>query len=490
MRRCCPFRFHARAPASGPAVLALFVCLLIGSAGARATTLVPLPQAVAQMQSFRGRLAYLAHPQDDPRRTISGTLVVNGDGWLLEEQSGSSLLHASNDQSWLREGSKAVYFDDPLSVGALANPWAVLLGRSVGEAVTADRAGTSWAIGSRARVYIDTTLNQIAGVVDTASDADVSFSFAQWSNVDGLELPYSIVRMRGGAADASFIIDSYQVQWADKRDVGPQLGWRSIPIESAGSAVASEPAGALQKAWRSFGTLFGLLFAGLCLAAWVRRDALADRLSRRLVGDPRAWRDEGTSLFVSAEGVLWFEGRKYRVGAAFFNRPALVQSSPLFIRVSAAGVSRAVVLPRKLPLPTIVSSHSRRHVIGFTLIEALVATALFAAVIVGAVFPTLVVLAHADRVAAQHETARLIASNALVDEESALAYGSSIQHTSGTFGVEGMELTVIVSPSSIAGLHQITAQVSDPSGTLLARIATMVGPPVPAPQSSAAPPSR
>ncbi len=490
MRRCCPFDFFARGHAGGLAALALFACLLPGSAGAAATTFVPVPQAVAQMQSFRGRLAYLAHPQDDPGRTVSGTLLVGGDDWLLEEQSGSSLLHASKDQSWLREGTKTVYFDDPLSVSALANPWAILLGQSAGAAVTADRSGASWSIGSRARAYIDATLDQITGVVDTAKDADVSFSFEHWSAVDGLELPHSIVRMRDGAADASFIIDSYQVHWAEKRDVEPQVGWRSIPLESSRSAIVSEQTGAFRHAWRSFGTLFGLLFAGLCLAAWVRRDALADRLSRRLARDPRAWRDEGTSLFVSPEGVLWFEGRKYRVGAAFFNRRALVQSSPLFVRVSAPEVSRAVVLPRKLPLPAVLSSHSQRHVMGFTLIEALVATALFAAVIVGAVFPTLVVLAHADRVAAQHETARLIASNALVDEESALAYGFSIHDTSGTFGVEGMQLTVTVSPSSIDGLHQITAQVTDPSGVTLARIATMVGPPVPAPQSSAGPPSR
>ena len=124
---------------------------------------------------------------------------------------------------------------------------------------------------------------------------------------------------------------------------------------------------------------------------------------------------------------------------------------------------------------------------------ALAAFAVFAppgAVIVAAVFPTLVVLAHADRVAAQRETALQIASNALVDEESALAYGFSIHDSSGSFGVEGMQLTVTVSPASLTGLHQITAQVNDASGAILARIATMVGPPVPAPQGSAAPPSR
>lgn len=490
MRRFAPFGFRARAHASGLAVLSLLVCLPIAPLGAWAAGLAPIPQAVAQMQSFRGRLTYQAHAADDPHRSVSGTLDVGGEGWLLEEQTGSSLLHASNDQSWLKDGSGTLYFDDPLSVRALANPWALLLGKSAGEIVTADRSGVSWSVGSGARIYMDTMLDQIAGIVDTAPDTDTSFSLARWTNVAGVELPQSIVRIRGGVADDSFIIDDYQVRWADQRDVGSQAGWRSIPVEGVQSAVAPGKTGDAQQAWRSFGTLFGLLFAGLCVAAWVRRDALADRLSRRLAADPRAWRDEGMSLFVSPEGALWFEGRVYRVGVAFFSRRALVQSSPLFIRVSAAGVSRAVVLPRKLPLPAIFSPRARRHVMGFTLIEALVATALFATVIVAAVFPTLVVLAHADRIAAQHEIALQVASNALVDEESALEYGVSIQDTSGSFSVNGMQLMVAVSPASVAGLHQITAQVNDASGVMLARVATMVGPPVPAPQGSAAPPGR
>src|SRR6202022_4228844 len=144
----------------------------------------------------------------------------------------------------------------------------------------------------------------------------------------------------------------------------------------------------IPSAWPLFTELLALLMIALGIVGWTRRDALMDHLSRRLAADSRAWRREGVSVFVSPEGVLFFEGRPYRVGAAFYGRPALIQSSPLFIRVSAPGESRVLVLARKSQLrarPVV----ARRSPTGFTLIEALAASAVFATVVVAAVFPTL-----------------------------------------------------------------------------------------------------
>lgn len=483
-----PSGLRSRARAFLILASAFFIYTCVAPAAPAASN-SPTPVAIAQLQSFRGRLVYSAQPSDEPGHAISGALTVNGVGWLLEERSATSLLHISSEQSWLRANDQTMYFDDPFPVRGLANPWALLLGKAAGEAVAAEGSGSSWTIGPRLRVYVDEARGRVAGLVDTAQDADVSFAFDDWIDVAGLSLPRSIVRMRGGTPDASFTIRDYQVQWGRPSDAAAQ--WRSIPPEVAPTstlAAQAQPASGAN-VWRPFGMLFGLLFLGLLAAAWLRRDALVDHLCRRLAAaDARAWRSEGASVFVTPEGVLWFDGRPYLVGAMFYNRRATVQSSPLFLRVSAAGVSRAIVLARKFRLPRRSLPPARRHAAGFTLVEALVATALFASVIVAAVFPTLIVLARADRVAAEHETAVQIAANALVDEESALAYGSSIDDTSASSSVEGMRLTVIVSPGSVLGLHTITAQVDAPSGAVLARIATMVGPPVPAPAASAAPP--
>jgi type II secretory pathway pseudopilin PulG len=142
-------------------------------------------------------------------------------------------------------------------------------------------------------------------------------------------------------------------------------------------------------------------------------------------------------------------------------------------------------MARKFPLPN--ASRRTKAATGFTFIEALVSAALFAVVIVAAVFPALIALAQADRVAAQHETANEIAANALADEEAALAYGSSIDDTSATSVIGGMTLTVTLTPASISGLHNVVVQVADSSGRTLSQIATMIGPPVPAPGASAPP---
>jgi type II secretory pathway pseudopilin PulG len=480
-----PFALSLRAVVSGLSIaLAATVC----SMRASTADLVPAsspPVAVAAIQSFRGRIDYVMHRVDAPGSSISGEASVGTDGWVLEESRGADTLHASAQQSWLREGGTTLHFDDAFEVRGLANAWALLLVQGAGESAHEDPAGTSWTLGTSLRLYPAADSTHIAGLVDLRSDAGVSFSFDEWTTVNGLALPQSIVRFVDGATDASFIVDSYRVWWAPNI---PQAAAVSHSVSSVTAPVqenyVTAKLSAARSSLRSFAILFELLLFGLLIAAWLRRDALVDRWCRLAADDPRAWRDEGTSMLVSPEGLLWFQGRYYQVGAQFYNRRARIQSSPLFVRISATGVSRAVVLARKFPLPWFASHSSAA---GFTLVEALVATALFASVVVAAVMPTLVVLAHADRVAELHETAVQLATNALVDEESALAYGSIVDSEASS-SYNGMLLTVTVTPSSVLGLHQVTATVDDSDGRTLARITTMVGPPVPAPESSSAPP--
>lgn len=449
-----------------------------------------LPAALSALQNFRGTLAYTAHPAGDPSQTIAGSLAVTGEHFALDERSNTGTVHVSEGQSWLASDGRTLYFDDALGVSGLANAWVVMLADCVTLPLQADPSGRSWTAGSRVRVYPDVQSgDRIIGLVDIAPGADASFSFGDWQSVNGLALPASVVQLRGGIAAGAYVIDRYQVTWAPQRPA-PAAGGQSVQAPATVSQrnpLLARTASQERTALRLFGLLIALLAVSLGIAAWLRRDAFTDRLCRRLASDPRAWRDEGTTAFVSPEGILWFGGRQYRVGSAFFNRRALVQSSTLFIRISAAGTGLPLVMARKFPRHE--SPRPSRSAAGFTLVEALVATALFASVVVAAVFPTLVVLAHADRVATLHEAAVQVAANALVDEEAALAYGSSsISDESSESEVDGLRLTVAVTTSSINGMHQITATVADPNGAQLARIATMVGPPVPAPDDQPQPP--
>jgi prepilin-type N-terminal cleavage/methylation domain-containing protein len=447
-----------------------------------------VPASIAALSSFRGRVDYTMHRTDRAGAVISGSLSLGTDGWTLTERSFAGTLHASNEQSWIQQGARPYYFDDALTVDALGNAWLVLLAQGAGQPVRADPSGQSWMIGSNLRVYQDSR-GRIAGLVDARPDVDVSFSFDDWITVNGLAVPQTIVRLRAGLVDAAFAVDSYQVTWAATTGGSGSAAWRSLPIEAATTAASPLPPGEGERAWRWFGGLFALLFCGIALAAWFRRDALVSSIGRFVLDDPRAFCDEGVSVFVSPEGILSFEGQRYRVGSDFFNRATRVQSSPLFLRISAPGTSRTLIIARKFSARWL---GVRRHARGFTLIEAMVATAVFATIIVAAVLPTFIVLAQADRVAALHETAAQVAANTLVDEESALEYlgasGRSISDTSATTTIDGMQVTVTVSPSTPAAMHQVTVLVNH-DGELLASIASMVGPPVPAPAGSPGPPA-
>jgi len=463
-----------------PAVFVIWIVTLVGAGVCARADTVPIPAAVADVVSFRGQLRYHAYPADDPSARLTGTLVVSSDAWSLEERSARVYVSASSEQSWIRAGSQTVVFDEPLNVDAITNTWAVLLATTAGASPRRDAGGTSWTTGAGSRIYLNGAQTDVIGAVDTRSGADSSFAFDQWTTVNGVRLPQSIVHMRSGVAVASFVIDGYQVDWATN-------DWRTAVHDMSSQtnsqlAPASVPpiSGRETSAWPLFALLVTALLSALGIVAWTRRDALMDFVSRRLASDPRAWRREGVSVFVSPEGLLFFEGRPYRVGARFFNRTALVQSSPLFIRVSAPGESRVVVLARKSQLrarPVV----TRRSSAGFTLIEAMAASAVFATVVVAAVFPTLIVLAHADRLAAQRELALQIATNALADEQAVLAYGSVIKDETKVATVDGMTVTESLTPAGVAGLHNVSIEVADASGNTLARVVTEVGPPVPTP---------
>jgi hypothetical protein len=469
-----------------PALFLFGVCLLtLAGARAGAAAPAPLPAALAQLASFHGQLTYEARSVDNPDIRVNGSLVVSADGWSLDERSAISEIFASHRASWIRSGAQTLIFDDPLDVDALANSWAVLLALGPHAQFVPDPGGSSWTSDDGVRVFMDADRSEIIGAADTKSAA--SFIYADWTEVSGLRLPRSIVRLQDGVTVASYTVDGYEVGWAQAQALPP--GAQSAQHVEAPMPVSPIQSAVTPPAWRRLGIVFALLVVGLGIVAWTRRDALAEHLATRLASDPRAWRNVGGTVFVSPEGILSFEGRSYRVGTVFYNRVARIQISPLFIRVSAPGVPQAHIFARKFPRITPLAPAARRSTGGFTLVEALTSCALFASVIVGAVFPVLVVLAHADHLAAQREAALRIATNALADEQAALAYGYSIEENSIVSSVDGMTLTETLSASPVAGLFDLTVVVADPSGQTMARIVTRLGPPVPPPGAHAPTPA-
>jgi Tfp pilus assembly protein PilV len=227
------------------------------------------------------------------------------------------------------------------------------------------------------------------------------------------------------------------------------------------------------------------MLLAIAIVAWLRRDAFVTRMCEQRAEDPRAWRSMSSAAYVNADGVLVLEGNDYRVGPEFFARSVEVQHSALFVRVSAPGLTRVLVLPRRLPRPAPARRRIRRRTAarGLSLIETLAAVAFFAVVIVAAVYPTLIAVAQADLVAAHKRAALVAAANALTDEEQACAYGFAAPTGTTTTTVSGMTVVVTVTDSSVAGARDITVSSSDASGRVLATLATTVGPPVPPPGS-------
>jgi Tfp pilus assembly protein PilV len=318
----------------------------------------------------------------------------------------------------------------------------------------------------------------------------LAFTFGAWGDVAGLAIPTRILRLRHGIADASFQIDRLDII-RDRSQNPPSLAApaqaeaAAFPATTAVSTIGLTAPSTPPFPWRLMSTLFGFMLLAIAVVAWLRRDAFVTRMCEQRAEDPRAWRSISSAAYVNADGVLVLEGNDYRVGPEFFARSVEVQHSALFVRVSAPGLTRVLVLPRRLPRPAPARRRIRRRTAarGLSLIETLAAVAFFAVVIVAAVYPTLIAVAQADLVAAHKRAALVAAANALTDEEQACAYGFAAPTGTTTTTVSGMTVVVTVTDSSVAGARDITVSSSDASGRVLATLATTVGPPVPPPGS-------
>jgi prepilin-type N-terminal cleavage/methylation domain-containing protein len=445
-----------------------------------------------QAHAFRGRITYTVRPADGTSAPgISGQLVVDRSGWTLEEHAPLEVARAGTRGATVDSTGVHVGVDDPLAAGSIANAWAIAVGTLATQPVSSIDGDGVWQT-ARLRLYLNDARDSVVGMADTAGIGDVSFSFDDWVDVSGMLLPKQVMRLRGGVSEAAFAISDYSVLRAIEAEPTPAPAHRHIVAGSVEWTAAQPPIrlATIEFPWRLFLTAFGSLLLALIAVAWTRRDALLQRLCRWVEDDPRGWEMRGVSVFVSPEGRLWFDGSEYRVGAQFYNRTAVVQASPLFLRIGSREVPRAVIVARKFrPLAAAVKPHGvsapssrTRSAHGFSLIETLVAVAVFATVVVGAVFPTLVVMARGDAIAATQEDAVRIAANALSDQEAACAYGV-VPDGTVTSQIGELTLTVTVGPSAsgAAGASDIIVSVNDQSGRTLARAISTVGPAVPIP---------
>jgi len=448
-----------------------------------------LPPTLAQLQALQARIDYEATRIDrGSRQPVRGTLIVSGSAWAVDETAPTSHFRADEAGGSLDGAAGSLAVDDPLDADALANPWAVVMGRLHAEKVLASPGSSRvFTTSGQLRVYLDSAMDRIVGVDEAAPD--LSFVFDDWVVVDGVELPRSVVRLRGGVTDGMYRISDYRVG-AVAPESAPNL---SAPANAVAEPSTAEPSLAAlhplatadtSAAWSRFAGACELLFLAVLCVAWLRRDAFIASACSRLARDPRAFKTVGTSVFVSPEGILFFDGCSYRVGAEYYGLPALVQTSALFLRVSVKDSSRALVVPRKFrPIHRFGPLRRPARALGFSLIEVLVAVALFSLVIVGGVYPTLISISRAHAFAEERSRTIRIAANALTDQEAALAYGTASVEGAETSTIDGMQVLTSVSQSDIAGASQISVIVDAEDGRELARVSTTVGPPVPAPRS-------
>jgi len=121
---------------------------------------------------------------------------------------------------------------------------------------------------------------------------------------------------------------------------------------------------------------------------------------------------------------------------------------------------------------------------GFTLVETIVATALFAAIVLLVVCPSIAAVAHADAMAGERSEAVIIASNALADEEAASEYGAGASVGDATTTIDGLTLTVTVSPGTIRDESDLDIVVNDSGGNVLVHVVSWLGVPIDAPPNS------
>lgn len=468
----------------------LAIAYACGAPGAGAE--LPLPPPLASMHEFRGKVDYIVR-RDGSGIAVDGTLVVGANGWSLDERTKTFDLQADQTSARLRAstGTDAAVAD-LIDSDIISNVWAPLLGTLADSSVGAGTGTGMWDAGAL-HVFLDPSGAQVIGLRENGPD-DVAYTLDDWWPVGSLEVPHRILRLRGGLPTASYSITDYAViPYANAAPRAAQPFVPAMPQLSGGPAgvFGAAPPVDIGFAQRAAAIAFSLLVLALGLVAWTRRDALIVAWCARAARDPRGWRTAGVSIFVEPDGTLSLDGSRYRVGAAFYNRAVLVQRSALFIRITTPAVPHAVVLPRRFTKVELGlrPSGGRTTVAGFTLIETMVATALFAAVILLAVYPAIAAVAHADSIAAQRTRAAVIASNALSDEEIASAYGG-VSPGSTTTSVDGLVVTVTISPGTIRDESDLDVVVADENGHALAHVVSWLGVGVTAPPGSNGGPPR
>jgi type II secretory pathway pseudopilin PulG len=433
------------------------------------------PVALADV---RGRIAYVGQrdgAENSP--AVSGTLVLDGSNWHLDERSGSYALHLDGFGSAITQDGKMYAVDDVFETEMLANAWAAVLGSMSALSLARSGSDGSWSADSGVRAYLAADGAKIVGIVDAQGRDGMSFAMDDWTAVGPFQAPRKILRLRGGVPEASYSISHYSFApfidaphgqgHATAMSIGTLDDQRRVllnsftPIRLASEILA----------------LFGLLAAGLCAVIWFRRDAFVAAACRLAAKDPRGWRRAGVSLFVEPDGALTVDGLRYRVGPHFYGRAVLVQQSALFLRVSCPAVPRAAIVARRFRAP------ARRSAAGFSLVEAIVATVMFATVVPLGVYPAMIALSHAQQVAQQKTLAVQIASNALADEEAAYAYAAGAPSGTTTNTIDGLTLKVTVNPGFARYLDDLEINVSDADGNELARVTSALGPQVALPPS-------
>lgn len=448
---------------------------------------LPLPPILASMHEFRGRVEYTAR-RDGSSVIVTGAVDIGTQGWSLDERTQTFDLRANPSSSQLASANgTGAAVPDLINSDVLSNAWAPLLGTVSTSSISESAQPGMWDAGAL-HVFLDPGDAQVIGFRESGAD-DVAYTLDDWWTVGVLEVPHRILRLRSGVPVASYTLTDYRV--TPYVDSQPQAARPFVPAKlpsQAGRLTLLDfgPPIDTGAGERAAAIAFALLVLALGVVAWTRRDALMTYWCARIARDPRGWRTAGISVFVEPDGTLVVDRSRYRVGAAFFNRAALVQRSALFIRVTSPAVPHAVILPRRFTAVElgVRAGKARRTVAGFTLIETMLATALFAAIILLAVYPSIGAVARADAMAAERAQAAMLASNALADEEAANAYGA-VSLGSSTSSIDGLTLTVSVSPGTVRYENDLDISVADQNGVTVAHVVSWLGVAVTAPPGSA-----
>lgn len=481
----------------GLAFFAIGSFLVCSPAGAENTVRVEgdAPPAIVGLHRFRGTIDYVARKDAAGAPVVHGEVFVGDGRWSLDERGPGYVLHADADQASFTDGQGAASIDDLLESDALANAWAEVLASFASQSI-APSNGSEWTSGSGVVAYVNASGDQLLGAADSRGRNHIGFVFEDFSRSGPLALPHRVLRLRHGEPDGAFAVWNYTVEPAQTGATGRKAAHNSVAdagLRRNGSTIVLGAASsyAASPLRMQLAVLVSALLLAVFCVAWTRRDALVLALCKRIARDPRGWKRAGVSVFVAPDGALIFDGMKYRVGPHFYNRAALVQTSTLFLRVSAPAVAHVVILPRRFrPIDLGIRVRAAgRQTGGFTLIETLLATALFAAVVLFGIYPALVALLKADAMAQQRSLAVVIASNALADEQAANAYGARASTGSTITSIDGLVLTVTVTAGASHAVSDVEIAVADAGGNTLARVVSLLGPPVKAPpQSQGSPP--